>query len=185
MNISPYKVKNAWAGEFYICHGFSCTERTKIMLSEKQWRRVAKIFRKKSKTPEDERKKIAQAIEQIETEIDKVSGLRPDLGEARTFEGDQSQMDCIDESINTSMYLEFLQQEGLMRLHEPVPPVHRGFFVDGKWPHNSGAVRERPTGKIYVIDSYYFDSGKKVYVVPLDAWLKNWRPEEIMEKRKT
>ncbi len=118
----------------------------------------------------------------MEKEVVKATGITPDLGEARTFEGDQSQMDCIDETINTSLYLQFFDDEGLFKFHEAAPPLHRGYFVNGMWPHNTGAVREKASGKVYAIDSYYFDNGVTPSIVPIDVWLQNWRPENLKER---
>ena len=127
----------------------------------------------------DERLKIAHAIAQIEKQIIANTGMTPDRGEAHTFEADNGQMDCMDEAINTSQYLKFLEEAGVLKFNEASEPVHRGFFVDGMWPHNSGAVREKATGEIYVIDSYYFDAGHDAAVVPLRKWLDEWRPPEL------
>jgi len=176
INLAPYTDAGARPEKFRVCHGFGCSFKTPVWLEEKQWRNVISVFRRTARTPEAERQKIAKAIARMEKHVAKAAGLSPDLGEATTFEKDQHQMDCIDEAINTSMYLKFFADVGALKFHEVAPPVHRGYFINGMWPHNSAAVRELESGGIYVIDSYYEDNGGKVYVVPLDEWLAEWRP---------
>lgn len=165
---------------FKLCHGFSCSMRTPVNLEESMWREIVAGFKNPAATPEQEREKIAEAIALIERYVTVKVGLRPDLGRAETFEGDQSQMDCIDEAVNTSRYLRFLDESGAFVWHKAADPVHRGYFVDGIYPHNSGAVREIKSGEVYVIDSYYFDNGEKPAVMKLDVWLDNWRPDPTL-----
>lgn len=182
ISLIPYQDSGASPQHFRLCHGFSCSERTNVSLSDAQWNKVLSPFKKKAKNAEFERKQIADALSLMEKEVIADTGMKSDFGEARTFEGDQSQMDCVDEAINTSLYLKFLDQAGVLKFHKAAEPVHRGFFVDGQWPHNSGAVEEIATGEKYVIDSYYFDSGVPPAVVPLDVWLAEWRPENLPDK---
>lgn len=163
---------------FKLCHGFGCSDYTWTGLSEKQWMQAVSPLKRKAKDAEQERMNIAKSIARIEKSVQTVSGVSRDLGGARTFEKDQGQMDCLDETINTSRYLAFIEAEGLLRFHDVYEPIHRGFFVDGMWPHNSAAVREKETGEIYAIDSYYSDNGGEVHVVALDVWLDEWRPED-------
>lgn len=177
ISLAPYE--ETWGTEqsFQVCHGFSCTNRTPVTLDRNDWQAILSPFREPASSAEEERSKIAQSIGHIEKIVQQKTGMNPDLGEARTFERDQDQMDCIDEAINTSRYLDFLQKTGVMKWNEPANPVHRGYFVDGMWPHNSGAVREKATGERYAIDSYYRDSGEPADIVPLETWIRNWNPE--------
>lgn len=184
ISMMPYSTKNDWPGEFKLCHGFSCSSKSLVTLDEEQWAKVAAVFKKPAKTPGTEREQITKAIAILEAESTKDAKLNPDFGEANTFENDQSQMDCIDEAINTTHYIEFLDEAGLLKHHDPAPPLHRGFFVDGQWPHNSAAVKENGSGEIYAIDSYYFDSGQPAAAVPIDVWLDEWRPANLPPRRK-
>lgn len=173
----PFDNPNASPQQFTLCHGFGCSQRSKVSLSQREWNRATNPLRKSAKTADQERKNLIKAMALIETAVQKSSGLTPDLGEARTFEKDEHQMDCLDETINASQYLKFIAQENLLKLHTVADPVHRGYFVDGMWPHNSAAIRDNDTGTIYAIDTYYSDNGGKVYAVDLDTWLNEWRPE--------
>lgn len=185
ISMMPYSSKSDWPGEFKLCHGFSCSNKSLVTLDQKQWNKVAAVFKKQAKTPEKEREQITKAVAILEAEATKAAKLNPDFGEANTFEKDQSQMDCIDEAINTTHYIEFLEEAGFLDHHDPAPPIHRGFLVDGQWPHNSAAVKENGSGEIYAIDSYYFDSGKPAVAVPIDTWLDEWRPANLPPRRRS
>ncbi len=183
ISLAPYEDKDAWPGHFTLCHGFGCSHRSRVQLSEKQWSKVAAVFARPAATPAKERAQITKAVAVLEIESTKAARLAPDHGQAHTFEKDQAQMDCLDETINTSHYIEFLADAGFLKYHDPALPLHRGFFVDGMWPHNSAAVKEKNTGAVYAIDSYYFDSGKPPAIVPIDTWLDEWRPAGLKPEK--
>ena len=177
ISLLPYQDSSETPQDFRLCVGFGCSWRVPVGLSEQDWARVTKPLHRKAKTAEGERENIAKVIAQMERRVQANAQLSPDRGQAETFENDQHQMDCLDETINTSRALGFLTDEGLLHFHEVAGPIHRGYFVDGLWPHNSAAVMEIETGERYAIDSYYSDNGEEVHVVTLDEWLDAWRPE--------
>ena len=179
MSMVPYEYADANPHNFVLCHGFGCSAKTRVELTKAEWKAVTAPLRKKAKNAEAERKNVAKAIGLMEKNVTLAAGLGLDHGQARTFERDQAQMDCIDEAINTTHYLEFFAAQDLLNFHRVHEPVHRGYFINGVYPHNSGALEETATGRVYVIDSYYFDAGTAAYVVPLDVWLAEWRPEEL------
>lgn len=179
ISLMPFEQPGANPGNFKLCHGFGCSFTTSVALSQKQWAYVLAPLKKSAKNAETERKNIAKTIARMEKAVTEAADITPDLGEAETFEKDQHQMDCLDETINTSRYLEFIEGEGLLKFHEVADPIHRGYFVDGMWPHNSATVRDLETGEIFAIDSYYFDNGVEPSIVPFKVWMAEWRPEEL------
>ncbi len=50
-------------------------------------------------------------------------------------------MDCIDESINTTLYLTMFQKFGLLREHQVEDRATRGWFIGG-WPHTTAVISE-------------------------------------------
>lgn len=86
ISMMPYSSKSDWPGEFKLCHGFSCSEKSLVTLDEKQWNKVAAVFKKPAKTPEKEREQITKAVAILEVESTKDAKLAPDFGEANTFE---------------------------------------------------------------------------------------------------
>lgn len=178
ISLHPYTDKTASPANFTICHGFSCTYQTDISIPDQNWKNITAVFDPAPKTAKDERDKIAQAIALIEETVTRISGMNPDRAKAENFEPDQDQMDCLDETINTSQYLKFIDKDVIFKWHRPSDPIHRGFFIDGMWPHNSATIQQIRTGGIYAIDSYYTDSGIKPPIVTKEIWLDNWKPDE-------
>ena len=183
MNLHPYQDSSFTPQHFSVCSGYSCYYRTPAEMTKSQWNRVLRSFKPAAKTPEKERQQIAKAMKLIEIYAGKSSGLTEDKAQAETFEKDRpTQMDCIDETINASLYLDFIHEAGVLKFHEKSPPVHRGYFIDGAWPHNSAAIREKETKEIYVVDSYYRAYGNEPYIMPLKTWAAFWRPEDDKPK---
>jgi len=177
MNLYPYKDPAFSRANFAVCHGFNCYYRTEGWITDKQWAQIEKIFKPAPKSAEEERTRIVRAIGRMETYAGMSSGLDQDRPEAETFEEDRiTQMDCIDETVNTDLYLSFLFDAELIKHHRPHNPVHRGYFIDAAWPHNSAAIAEIETGTVYVIDSYFGKHGDDAHVIDLPAWAKFWRP---------
>ncbi len=183
MNLAPYKDSAASPEKFYVCHGYGCTHKTWAGFTDKEWAAIKAVFKKKPRDAAAERAQIGKAVGLMEKYAGARSGTSGDLGEARTAKEDENQMDCIDETINTDLYLQFLDKEGIFRYHRHTKPVHRGYFVDGQWPHNSAAVRENASGDVWVVDSYYFANGQPARVVLLKEWFAGWKPPEIIEER--
>jgi hypothetical protein len=113
----------------------------------------------------------------VERLAGKKSGTSVDLGEARGKPEDDFQMDCIDETANNHLYMKFIRDAGVLKHNVYERPVHRGYFVDGAWPHNAVAVRDLKTNELFVFDSFYKPNGKTPYVIPLTEWKAGWRPE--------
>ncbi len=105
--------------------------------------------------------------------------MNPDLAKAENFESDQDQMDCIDETINTSLFLKFFERQDVLKWHEVGEPIHRGYFLDMKWPHNSATVIEKQSRDVYAVDSYWYDNGVPATIVHMDIWMTDWDPTEI------
>ncbi len=161
---------------FKICHGYSCTYKTKTGFTKAEWQKIAAPFKKPAKTPEAERSKIAGAIAQMERIVGKKTGTDQDLPMAGSFKENNNQLDCIDETVNTTQYLTMLQDAGLFKFHERTEPTHRGYFVDGKWPHNTAVIKETKSGKMFVVDAFYKANGEEPYIVPRASWLAGWKP---------
>lgn len=160
---------------FSICHDGGCRSVRVLALSSAEWRSVAAIFEPPSRGPAEERLRIAQAIALFERILGPKTGTEADLGGTFTGLGRGGQMDCIDESVNTTTFLSLLRQSGLIRWHSIEDRVTRGFFLFG-WPHTTAVIRERTSGRRYVVDSWFEDNGNLPYIIPLEPWRRGWRP---------
>jgi hypothetical protein len=165
------------AKSFELCHGYSCGQKTATGFSDAQWGQIRSIFKHQpARSAEQERVYIARAIAQMERMAGAQTGTDGDDGEAHTIRQSLYQQDCIDETINTTHYLGFLKDDGLLRFHTPSKPIHRGFFLDGRWPHNTAAIREKATGQDYAVDSFYRSNGQEPYIIKRQDWFSGWTP---------
>ncbi len=176
--IDPQKYNPAPATpeHFVQCHGYSCTSKSQTGFTAAEWNAITALFKPPAKTAAQERSKIAAAIAMMERQIGAKTGTSEDLPLAGPFKESIYQLDCIDETINTTHYIRFLQDAGLLRFHEIAPPTHRGYLVDGRWPHNTAVIREKATGTLYAVDSFYRSNGDEPYIKLREDWLNGWRP---------
>ncbi|GAB4359120.1 MAG: hypothetical protein Kow006_28060 [Gammaproteobacteria bacterium] len=163
-------------GGFEICYNHGCAARARVALTPAEWASVLQIFSPPPETPRAERQRIARAIARLETLTGEKTGTSADLG--GTFPGlfTRYQMDCIDESVNTTVYLTMLEQAGRLRFHRLAGTATRGFFLRG-WPHTAATLLDTLSGEIQVVDSWFEANGGTVHIVGLEQWMDGWRPE--------
>ena len=160
-----------------LCHGYSCTHKSKAGFTDSEWNTILAILRNNpAKNAEAERSKIGKAIAQMERYSGTRTGTDDDDAEATGSKRNIKQLDCIDETVNTTMYVGFLQQAGALKFHEIADPTHRGYLIDGKWPHNTAVIRETKNGALFVVDSFYKKNGEEPYIMPRATWLGGWKP---------
>ena len=174
---APPHEENVQKG-FYVCRAYGCYIQTPTKLNEQEWASVKTILQQKTDTAEQERIHLGQAIARIEKITGQKIGTHRDVGGATMRGHGPYQLDCIDEAINTSKYLDFIAQENLLKFHDIGKPARRGTFIDGAWPHNTAVIIERESGAGYAIDSWFFDNGQPPAIVPLELWLDGWEPPE-------
>ena len=165
---------------FSMCHAQGCKEVEQLSLSKTEWQQIAQYFNPPAESANAERIQIAHAISKFE----QIVGIKTDTthDKAGLFEhmGSYGQLDCIDESTNTTTYLHILQKQGLLKWHEPMDHVTRGFFIFG-WPHSSAAMKEinTPQKNEYAVDSWFEDNGKPPHIILLSTWRSGWEPEKL------
>ncbi|MBI3045842.1 MAG: hypothetical protein HYY78_23795 [Betaproteobacteria bacterium] len=161
--------------KFSVCHGGTCEIVSQARLDEAQWRLIAAVFAAPAASAQEERARIAEAIARFETVVGAIADTSDDRAGNRHGENWRSQMDCIDESTNSTTYLRILAGAGLLRWHRVEARVTRGFFLFG-WPHTTAVVSEASTGVKWAVDSWFHDNGQPPEIVPLDLWKTGWRP---------
>jgi hypothetical protein len=162
-------------GRFSVCHGGTCAIVSQAALDENEWAKIAAIFARSAANAEAERARIAAAIAQFETLVGAITDTSDDRAENQLGKSWSSQMDCIDESTNSTTYLRILARRGLLRFHRVEARSTRGYFVFG-WPHTTAVVRELKTGARWAVDSWFHENGQPPAIVPLEAWRAGWRP---------
>ena len=156
---------------FTICHGYDCTYRSEVKLVPEDWERVRALFEPPSASAAEERQVIAASVALMERIVGARVGTKSDVGGiAFIAAGNASQLDCIDESVNTTVYLLLMREDGLLRWHDVAPPASRGVFLDGRWYHQSAVIRERDSEQEYAVDSWVNDNGAVPVLTELGVW---------------
>ena len=164
-------------GNFSVCHGGTCNFVSPVSLDAEQWGQIAALFASPARDPGEERGRIAEAVARFEVIVGVLTDTADDRAENRHGLDWRGQMDCIDESTNTTTYLRLLARGGFLRWHRVEARVTRGFFIFG-WPHTTAVVSELNGGVKWAVDSWFFENGKPPVIVPLDLWKSGWRPEK-------
>ncbi|MDP2230526.1 hypothetical protein [Methylotenera sp.] len=171
---------------FDVCFGGGCAEIRRVSLNQEEWLKVEAIFADKTKdaqlNAEFERKQIANAIGLLETIVGIKIGTATDR--AGTFNNSKfpGQLDCNDESINTTTYMQLMHHYGLIKLHGLEDMRTRNFFFNG-WPHSTAVIREISTGRRYAVDSWFYDNGVPATIVPFEVWKSGYIPTDSPVQR--
>jgi len=158
-----------------VCWGFGCAQRAAVSLSDAEWQRVRAHFSPTARDAATERAQLARAVGELERVVGPRTGTERDRG--GTFVGpyEGEQMDCIDESTNTTGYLRLFAAQHLLRWHTVGETATRGYLLFG-WPHTTATIREEASGAEYAVDSWFFHNGADAVVVPLKQWRAGWSP---------
>ncbi|MFN3828102.1 MAG: hypothetical protein ACK4NR_10820 [Micavibrio sp.] len=157
------------------CHGYGCRLHSTVSLEKSEWKQVGQYF-KTGRDAVQERDAIAKAIGTLETLVGKKAGTDTDIaGTYRTLGNDQH--DCVDESVNTTVYLSLLQQKNLLKHHDISTISTRiPLFGGGLGFHQTAVIVEKETGQRYAVDSWFHDNGHAAAVIPLADWIYGWDP---------
>ncbi len=159
---------------FNICYDYGCASLAWVKLSEDQWQQVSAVFAPPAATPAVERERIRRAIALLESIAGPMTGTAHDKGGTFAGFGQTGQMDCIDESTNTTIYLTMLQKYGLLRWHNVGDRSTRWLLF--RWPHTTAVIEERASGREWAVDSWFLDNGEPPFVLPLETWKDGWIP---------
>jgi hypothetical protein len=162
---------------FSVCLNHGCDTVRTVGLKPNQWTAVKALFRRPPATAEQERDRLKMAIALIEFIVGDLAGTSEDKGGDLSGLGLPGQQDCIDESVNTSLYLTLLEDVGLMRFHTVEDRATRGYFIFG-FPHTTAVIREKKTGNEFAVDSWFFDNGIPPVIIPLELWKGGWQPPD-------
>lgn len=162
---------------FSHCSSYGCNKVQQVAFSDTEWQSIIVIFNQPALTPSEERTTLPQAIAMMERIVGPKTGTSDDIARSWTLTFmPQGQLDCIDESINTTTYLELLNAAGFIKHHDIGKIALRGDGFDFRMLHNTATLIEHDGGDQYAIDSWFRANGVQPDVVPLDDWLKGWKP---------
>ncbi|MEO6697667.1 MAG: hypothetical protein ABIN45_06675 [Gammaproteobacteria bacterium] len=160
-----------WAapGTFSVCSEFECSRRDGVSLTDPQWQEIRQIFTPAATSAQEERAALRRAVARMEAFVGALNGTSADLGGNYAGSGMAGQMDCIDESSNTTTYLKLFQENGLLHWHDVQERAHRAkWLFDIHW---TAVMRDTVSGQLYAVDSWFLDNGQPPYIQKLEDWL--------------
>ena len=160
-----------------VCHAHDCKEIVTLAFSDAQWHEVTAPLREPAADAAEERRRLGEAIGRIERIVGPLTGTAGDQGGTFGGLGAGGQMDCVDESTNSTTYLTLFARAGLLRHHRVEPRATRGFFLFG-WPHTSAVIRETTSERRFAVDSWFHANGVPPEVVPLERWRDGYDPQD-------
>lgn len=181
--LNNWNVHNYSSKGFDHCKGYGCRLIDHVQLDKKSWRTIDSHFRRTPKNAKEERARLKPVIGAFERIVGPITGTDTDVRDTFYKLGDD-QLDCVDESVNTTTYLLMLQERGHIKFHEIEQPTARPILLAGnRWPHQAAVIRDKETQARYVVDSWFEDSGADAYVVPVKEWRHGWSPRKAREKK--
>ncbi len=163
---APYSLADST--KLTVCYNFGCKSKGIVQPTPEDMVLLENLFAKAS-SPGEERGRIRQAIAKMEQIAARYLPTGNDIGGNYTQDMvEEGKQDCIDESTNTTTYLNFFYQHGWLHWHTIEDRIFRAPFIfDDHW---AAQIRERDTGHIYVVDSWYRDNGQPPIIQTLEDW---------------
>jgi hypothetical protein len=153
------------------CHGYGCARRKAISVDGAWLTRASAVLRAGGGSPEAERQALARVVGTYTAYVSASLGGRPDVpGSPPQLSNVHGQMDCLDETANTTSLLLVLQDNGLLAYHRVEQPESRGFFFDGRYPHFTATIAEKRTGREWAVDPWRRAPGQRPEILPLVQW---------------
>ncbi len=154
-----------------VCMNFSCRRKEIVELSHEDWESIANWLKQPAPDAAAERNNIKQAIGWMEVVVGRYTPTHLDVGGDLqngkvTFPG---QLDCIDESLNTTTYLKLFEQNNLLKYHTVIERAYRRSIFDQHW---AGQLQTLEGGERWVVDSWFQDNGYLPYIQRSEEWEK-------------
>ena len=153
--------------EFVHCFDFGCKSTREISFSAQQWQKISSLFAAPAMSAWLEKQRIRRAIAMMESFSGQLAGASQYQGGNYSEQDLPRQQDCIDESTNTLQYLHALQRRNLLHWHEVAEKSRRIVWFFTHW---SAVIREKNSGELYAVDSWYRDNGEPPYLQSLADW---------------
>lgn len=151
-----------------ICMNFGCKQQQTVAIKPAEWDGAANWFGVPASTAAAERMQIKQAVGWMEVIIGRYTPTHKDFGgNFRAGASFLGQLDCIDESLNTTTYLKLFALNGLLKHHKVIDRAYRQGFFDQHW---AGQIEELKSGERWVVDSWFQPNGKLPYVGQSKLW---------------
>ncbi|HKX07072.1 MAG TPA: hypothetical protein VJN67_02715 [Stellaceae bacterium] len=156
-------------GNFFACYGYGCKYRARIELTDEEWQEVRAKFDPPPEDAATERQQIGEAVAQLERFFGQRTGTLVHQEDSRLNFGDPTQLDCVDNSVNTWTYLTMLAHDGLLRHHKVAGLAHRGTLLTLDFS-NTAVIVQKDNGEAFVVDPWLGDAGQPPPIFTLDLW---------------
>lgn len=165
---------------FQHCSAYGCAIKQQVSLTKTEWTRIAAPF-KGVRSAAAERKAISKAIGEMEKIVGAKTATQTDV--AGTFDKTgRGQLDCVDESTNTTITLAMMEDKKLLKFHRVSAPLARTLATTlGNgilWPHQTAVIYQNDTGISYAVDSWFRDNGSPADIVVTSDWVYGWSPTD-------
>jgi len=176
--LDSYAQANPTLASFRECHGFACSSSSTVSLTQQEWSKVVAVMRPQAKDAKAERRKISVAVATMRMLVGSKTGTAVHQWTHKDRDiipnlSDPTQLDCIDESVNTWTYMTMMERGGLFRFHEVAKLSNAGSLTT---PRNTAVLKEK-NGDYYAIDPSVVDAGVPPPVIPLQSWMTEWPPD--------
>jgi hypothetical protein len=167
--LSSFAMRDPAPGNFFACYGYGCKYKARIALTEEEWRDVRAEFDPPPADASTERRQVAEAVALLELLVGLRTGTSMHQQHSRFSYGDSTQLDCVDDSVNTWTYLTMLAHDGLLRYHRVAGLAHRGSLLTLDFT-NTAVLVEKGAGEQFAVDPWLGDLGVPPPVIPMAVW---------------
>ena len=172
---SLYGGREPTPSDFFTCYHWECKSIARVSLSPEEWAEAMAPLAANAPDPRSERKQIARGVVVMERLTgERMAASKEERGEF--FGGDSDQLDCIDDSINTWVYMTMLEHEGLL-VHHTVGGIAHGGSMLTMDVRNSAVLVVKETGESFAIDPTQAKDGGPPPTFPLALWEGDWPPD--------
>ncbi|HTS94488.1 MAG TPA: hypothetical protein VMG55_20935 [Stellaceae bacterium] len=170
-----YHGREPTPSDFFTCHHWECKSIERVSLTPEEWGQAIAPLAATAPDARSERRQIAQGVVIMEGFTGERMAATPEL-QGEYFGGDSDELDCIDDSINTWVYMTMLQHEGLL-VHHKVGGIAHGGSLLTMDIRNSAVLVVMATGEEFAIDPTQAKDGGPPPTFPLALWEGDWPPD--------
>ena len=162
-----------------VCFNYGCLAQAEVEFSDEQLDELGRSLAV-ARNAEEERAAISEAVGRLLGWAGQQAPIGADRGGNYADNAVYGRMDCIDHSTTTTRLLRLMERHGWLRFHRVLDPALRSRFL--LFEHWSALIEEGSADAAdiehprYVVDSWFFDTGRPAAVMPLAAWLDGESP---------
>ncbi|MBY6112859.1 hypothetical protein KUW09_07040 [Mameliella alba] len=157
---------------FQICGSHNCNKRVPVSLAPAEWAQAKAPLASFPRSAKAERRALAETLRRLEVIVGHKTGYDSDKAGSTLQLGVKAQ-DCVDEMVNTAVYLKMLDDAGLLRFHRPGQRVTLGFMTREFWTHTVASIFQKDTGQEFIVETWAVDFGETPYIMDRKAWAAN------------